>query len=109
MCMFKKSKYRAVKTNGYASKKESKRAQELALMAAGGLITNLMEQVSYQLIPSQRNAFGKAERPCKYIADFVYIQDGKQVVEDVKGQRLPEYIIKRKLMLMIHGITILET
>ena len=107
--MIKKSKYRAIKTNGYASKKESKRAQELAIMAAGGLISNLREQVPYTLIESQRNAFGKAERPCKYIADFVYTQDGKEVVEDVKGQRLPEYIIKRKLMLFIHGITICET
>lgn len=78
-------------------------------MAAGGLISNLRYQVSYLLIPSQRNAFGKAERPCKYVADFVYNQDGKEVVEDVKGIRLPEYIIKRKLILLIHGITILET
>jgi len=103
------SKYKAVKTNGYASKKEAKRAHELALMARSGLISDLMEQVPYLLIPSHRNAFGKAERQCIYKADFVYIQDGKQVVEDCKGMRTPEYVIKRKLMLMVHGITILET
>lgn len=104
-----KNKFRAIKTNGYASKKEAKRAQELAIMAQGGLISDLLEQVPYQLIPSQRSAFGKAERPCKYIADFVYLQNGVQVVEDCKGMRTPEYIIKRKLMLLIHNISILET
>lgn len=103
------SKYKSVRTGAYASKKEAKRAQELALMARSGLISDLREQVPYQLIPSQRNAFGKAERPCSYIADFVYIQDGNTVVEDCKGMRLPVYVIKRKLMLFIHGITILET
>ena len=102
-------KYRNIKTGGFDSKKEAKRAQELTIMAAAGLISDLAFQVRYLLIPSQRNAFGKAERPCYYISDFVYVQDGKTVVEDCKGVRTSDYIIKRKLMLMVHGITILES
>lgn len=103
-----KNKYGAKKTNGYASKKEAKRAQELATLAKAGLISNLREQVPYLLIPSQKG-LNRAERPCKYIADFVYIENGLEVVEDCKGMRLAEYVIKRKLMLMVHGVSILET
>ena len=44
-----------------------------------------------------------------YIADFVYMdKDGQQVVEDTKGVRTKEYIIKRKLMLHRYGIRIQE-
>ena len=34
--------------------------------------------------------------------------DEGEVVEDVKGKRTPEYVIKRKLMLYRHGIRIHE-
>lgn len=49
-----------------------------------------------------------------YKADFVYEvcqPDGtwKRVVEDTKGAKTKEYIIKRKLMLFIHGISVKET
>lgn len=49
-----------------------------------------------------------AERRCNYYADFVYMQDGKQIVEDAKGKRTKEYVIKRKLMLFLRGIRIRE-
>ena len=48
------------------------------------------------------------ERECNYIADFVYEQDGKTIVEDTKGFRTPDYIIKKKLMLCVHKIKIKE-
>ena len=48
------------------------------------------------------------ERGVYYIADFVYYRDGEYVVEDAKGVRTKEYIIKRKLMLYVHGIKIKE-
>ena len=104
------NKYHAQKSGGYASRKEHRRANELRLMQRAGLITNLREQVSYELIPAQRGADGKVlERACNYIADFVYTdKDGKTVVEDTKGVKTKEYIIKRKLMLHVHGISITE-
>lgn len=79
-------------------------------MQRAGLISNLREQVSYELIPPQRGADGKVlERACTYIADFVYRDKlGNTIVEDTKGVRTKEYIIKRKLMRHIHGITITE-
>ena len=101
-------KYNAKKTvlDGitFASKKESKRYQELRLLERAGEIQDLRLQVPYELIPKQ-----KGERACTYYADFVYMEDGKQIVEDVKGYKgNPVWIIKRKLMLFVHGIKIVE-
>ncbi len=102
-------KYRNKKTNGYASAREAKRAAELKFQEQAGEITNLREQVKYELIPKQ-----DGERACSYIADFVYwhrhegMIPGEEIVEDAKGYRDPVYRIKRKLMLKVHGIRIRE-
>lgn len=105
----KRNKYGAKKTGGHASEKEHERANQLKLMQRAGLISNLREQVKYVLIPTQRDPAGNLlEKECSYYADFVYDKDGVSVVEDTKGFRTPEYRIKRKLMLRIHGIVIKE-
>ena len=112
-------KYRNIRTNGSDSKREAKRKAELEIMQRAGEISNLRCQVPFELIPTQYEPDsvgprggvikGKClEHSCKYIADFVYMKDGKQVVEDTKGFRTPDYIIKRKLMLWVHGIRIAE-
>lgn len=105
-----KSKYHAVKCNGYDSRKEYYRAQQLKLWLKAGLISDLREQVVFLLVPPQINGEGVKEKPVRYKADFVYVDNatGRTVVEDTKGFRTPEYIIKRKLMLQVHGITIKE-
>lgn len=72
-------------------------------MERSGKISELRRQVSFEVVPAQ-----KGERPVRYIADFVYNHDGQTVVEDVKGFRTREYVIKRKLMLWVHGIEIKE-
>jgi hypothetical protein len=92
----------------FDSQKEYKRFCLLSLLERAGEITNLQRQVKYELIPSQRIDGKVVERPCTYIADFVYQQDGKTVVEDTKGFRTKDYIIKRKLMLWVRGIRIRE-
>lgn len=94
----------------FDSKREYTRWCELKLMKRAGLIRNLSRQVPFVLIPAQRDKdTGKLlERETKYIADFVYELDGKTVVEDTKGMKTPEYIIKRKLMLERFGIKIEE-
>lgn len=106
----RRSKYHAVKCGGYDSKKECNRARQLKLMARAGLISDLREQVRYKLIPSQHCDDGTLERAVHYVADFVYTDNetGRTVVEDTKGVRTKEYIIKRKLMLYVHGIRIKE-
>lgn len=108
----------------FDSKKEAKRYQELLLLERAGEISNLQRQVKYVLIPAQKEPSNKVytrgknkgyckpgkvlERECSYVADFVYTEDGKTIVEDSKGFRTKEYIIKRKLMLYMHGIRIKE-
>lgn len=105
----KHSKYGAKKSGGYDSRKEHRRANELKMMQRAGLISNLREQVKYVLIPAQRDTEGNLlERECSYYADFVYDRGGVTVVEDTKGVRTKEYVIKRKLMLNVHGISIVE-
>lgn len=88
----------------FDSVKEYHRWGMLRLLERAGRISDLKRQVSYELIPKQ-----KGERACNYVADFTYMEDGKLVVEDCKGFRTPEYRMKRKLMLWVHGIRIKET
>lgn len=94
----------------FDSKKEANRYKELRLLEKAGGIKDLRTQVKFKLIPAQRDeATGEViERECSYKADFVYEEDGKTVVEDVKGFRTKEYVVKRKLMLWRYGIRIRE-
>ena len=122
------NKYGAKRVGGNASRKEHNRAAQLLMMQRAGIISNLRQQVRFNLIPPQRDYAGTLiERACDYIddqgnvvvgvdevgdvvADFVYTDDqGNVVVEDTKGFRTRDYIIKRKLMLFVHGIRLKET
>jgi len=106
------TKYNNKKYKGYDSIREYNRSNVLKLMQKQGLISDLQEQIKYELVPVQYELIGGkrkvAEHAVKYIADFQYIQNGDTIVEDVKGMRTKEYIIKRKLMRHVHGITIKE-
>lgn len=115
----RKNKYHAVPTGGYHSRKECKRARQLHILEKAGEISELREQVPFELLPNQyaevgTDAKGRPVRKCverkiSYIADFVYRDArGNLVIEDVKGVLTPEYKIKRKLMLFFHGMRITE-
>lgn len=103
----------------FDSKKEAKRWAELWYLQRAGQISGLERQVKFVLIPAQREPDrigvrggtirGKVlEREVAYYADFVYRENGETVVEDAKGMRTKDYIIKRKLMLWVHGIRVRE-
>jgi hypothetical protein len=98
-------KYKNKKTNGYASKKEANRAAELKLLEKAGVIMELKEQYRFELVPKQ-----EGERAVCYIADFVYYDNEKKIsiVEDCKGFRTKDYIIKRKLFQQKYGYRITE-
>lgn len=106
------SKYHSKKAvaNGieFDSRKEARRYSDLVLLERAGMITDLQRQVKFELIPSQRIDGKVVERSVTYVADFVYKQHGKTVVEDTKGFKTKDYIIKRKLMMYIHGIRVKE-
>lgn len=99
-----RSKYRAVRTNGYASKREANRAAELELLERAGKICNLRKQVKFVLIEKQGE-----HRAVTYVADFTYREADKPIVEDVKGFRTPVYRLKKRLMFDKYGIDIRET
>lgn len=103
----------------FDSLKEYRRFCELSLLEKAGAISGLQRQIKFVLVPAQYepDTIGKRgavkrgkllEREVSYIADFQYTQDGKTVVEDTKGFKTKDYIIKRKLMLYVHGIKIQE-
>ncbi len=91
----------------FDSQKEYERWCELRLLERAGVITNLQRQVPFEVIPKQAT-----EEACKYVADFVYEENGKTVVEDVKGYKKGAaynlFVIKRKLMLERYGIKVKE-
>lgn len=119
----RKSKYRNKKIEvdgiSFDSKKEARRYKELLLLEQAGEIADIRRQVKFVLIPAQKEPDtegprggkrkGKTiEREVAYIADFVYRKNDEIIVEDTKGFRTTEYVIKRKLMLWVHGIRIVE-
>lgn len=98
----------------FASKREARRYMDLWLMQRAGEISGLRTQVKYPLLPKQVHKDGTKERAIEYVADFVYEQGGETVVEDSKGFRDTSsaayrvFVMKRKMMLYFHGITVRE-
>lgn len=108
------------------SQKEARRWCELLLLQRAGKIQYLERQVKFVLIPAQYEVYERyskkgerlkdgqkcIEKECLYVADFVYTENGKKVVEDVKGYKdggaYRIFTIKRKLMLYIHHIRVKE-
>lgn len=105
----------------FDSRKEARRYLYLKHELDTGKISDLQRQVRFELIPAQREPDTVGPRggvkkgrtielACDYVADFVYTdsETGKTVVEDTKGMRTKDYVIKRKLMLYVHGVRIRE-
>ena len=103
------NKYNAKKAtfNGlvFDSKHERDRYVELVLMEKAKLIQDLKTQVRFPLIPKS-----KYGREIVYVADFVYYEDGKMIVEDTKSPatKTPVYRLKKRLLAEQRGIVIKE-
>ena len=121
----KKSKYHNKKVEydgiSFDSKKEMKRYIILKKAQEEGIISDLMLQVKYELIPAVREKYIKhlktknkeCERtlqlPITYTCDFAYYKDGEYIVSDVKAspKMLPkDFILKEKMMFALKGIKI---
>lgn len=100
------SKYGNIKVEAdgqhFDSKAERGRWMDLRLLETAGEIKELQRQVTYPL------GFNGVHI-CDYRADFVYLGKDGLIVEDTKGYRTREFMLKAKLMLACHGITIQET
>lgn len=97
------NKYRAKKSECcqghlHDSKKEAYRCDLLHILQKHGKISNLRIQVKFELIPAVKYPNMPNERAVNYVADFVYTENGLTVIEDTKGVKTKDYIIKRKLL-----------
>lgn len=88
-----------------------KRYKQLLALQEAGVISDLQSKVRYVLLPAQRDEDGNLlEKEVIYYADFVYRnnEQKKTIVEDLKSKHLDDYLLKRALMLYVHGIKIKE-
>ena len=85
----------------FDSAKEARRWGGLKLLERAGEITDLRRQVRYPIV-------WNGVKVCAYVADFVYVLDGVEIVEDVKGFKTAMYRLKKKLMKACHGVEIHE-
>lgn len=121
MILYNKYNARKVAVDGIAfdSVREARRYKELKLMQHAGKISDLRLQVPFELVPALYEHSGEiytkgkrkgqpkrgkcVEKAVIYKADFVYTENGCQIVEDAKGVPTKDYIIKRKLFKQIYG------
>lgn len=80
----------------FDSIKEGQRYRELAILERAGKISNLELQPRFLLQESFKKN-GKTYRKIEYVADFQYIENGKTIVEDVKGMQTDVFKLKHKL------------
>ena len=98
------SKYKAKKTEVdgiiFDSKKEAKRYQELKLLEKSGKIKNLELQPQFLIQEGFRDLAGIKRRAINYRADFRYTdEEGRDIVEEVKGFETEAWKLKQKLFL----------
>jgi hypothetical protein len=97
------SKYNAKRTKvdgiSFPSAGQARRYTELKLLAKLDKISNLELEPRY---PLEVNGM----RICTYVADFRYLENGTEVIEDFKGVITPLFKLKAKLLKAIYGIDI---
>ena len=94
----------------FGSLKEGKRYIYLAGLQKAGGISGLLLQPIYRIMVKPMIGEGDYEEVAKYVGDFQYeTSHGAKVVEDTKGNRLPLYKLKKKIVERLYGIKILET
>lgn len=108
------SKYGAIKTTvdgiKFDSRAEAVRYTDLKIKQVAGAIKDLQLQPTFILAESVKFDGAKRAKPAlRYVGDFSYIENGKRIVEDVKGMETPAFKIKRHLMKSIHGIDVRVT
>ena len=81
----------------FDSKKEGARYLELFMLQKAGQISNLELQKKFVICPKKY----ANKRARYYVADFVYVENGLKVIEDVKSpitRKNPVYSLKKALV-----------
>lgn len=81
----------------FASGVEADRAKVLQTWLACGVISELEYQPRFLLQEAFRDNRGRLNRKIDYVADFSYIEEGRSIIEDVKGMPTQAYLLKAKL------------
>lgn len=76
---------------------EARAYQLLKLWERAGAISGLVLQPEFGLQPAFHDRDGKLHRKIVYRADFQFQRNGRTVVIDFKGVRLPAYLLKLKM------------
>lgn len=82
----------------FDSMAEFKRYQELRLLEEAGEISDLKLQPMFELQPAFRDRSGKKHRAILYRADFLYVEKGRTVAEDVKGMATQQGQLRIKML-----------
>lgn len=109
----KKSKYgnRKVQIGGlkFDSKREADRYLILKAREEAGEISHLELQPRFKLRCGDRPVTFDSGRQAVYVADFAYFDGEKRIVEDSKGFRTREYLLKKAIVHAMHpAIRIVE-
>jgi len=75
---------------------EHNRWKHLELMEQAGIISGLVRQVRFPLMAAR--ADGLAVKVGEYVADFCYVENGQQVIEDRKGAMTDVAALKLRWM-----------
>lgn len=102
----------------FDSEREAARFGELKVLRAMDKIRDLRLQANFTLVEGYKTIEGKRIKPMVYRADFTYERatdpdrNGTvhwlREVEDAKGAKTKDYLLKKKLMQDKFGITIRE-
>lgn len=87
----------------FASIAEANRYNELKLLVNAGLISDLKLQPKFELQRAFTDSDGKKIRAINYVADFQYVEDGCDIVEEVKGYETDVWLLKKKMFLYHHS------
>ena len=83
--------------HNHHSAKEARRCDELTMLEKGHVISNLEQQPKF-VLQQKLKYRGETIRAITYSADFMYIENGDVIVEDVKGFERPNFVLKKKML-----------
>lgn len=89
----------------FDSKKEAARFVELTLLQRAGAISDLKRGTRYEFYHNE-------VKIGSYKPDFIYTENGQQIIEDVKGgsaTKTQAYMMRKKMMKAFFGIDVRES
>lgn len=109
------SKYGAEKArcrhgHEHASRREAQRCAELHLLERSGAISDLEQQPQFWFVINGRQVKHPNGRRVGYRADFAYSENGKRIIEEVKGFAAADWVLRRAIFVALFpSLTLRET